>query len=296
MDAFGIKAEVGAYVEPIGAEEPSLLIEIWPGLERHLSIHETNFQLIRCDDFTAYGRAPGDDSGICLTVDSTVYLKRQTSEQDELRYVLREIGRQNLVDHIDEIINYRTPEQVREARDAVRQHRTDEARLLAAVGEVELRRRLPAGLIEILEQTQRPLTGIQTAQAAIATFHTGALRECRSALSHLDPPKQWAGRLRTIEFVRSLGFGEEWAGQRNTRRDPYVQVDGPYTLPKLHGYQRRVVGNVRRLLQSDGALGPRRGMISLPTGFGQDASRCSGNSGSYARGRFRRRHPLGRRP
>ncbi len=268
-EAFGIKAEMGAYVEPVGAEEPSLLIEIWPGLERHLSIHETNFQLIRCDDFTAYGSASGDDSGICLTVDSTVYLKRQTAEQDELRCVLREMGRQNLVDRIDEIINYRTPEQVREARDAVRQHRTDDARLLAAVGEVELRRRLPEGLITILEQTQGPLTGIRTAQAAIATFHTGVLREYRSALSHLDPPKQWAGRLRTIEFVRSLGFGEEWAGQPNTRRDPYVQVDGPYSLPKLHGYQRKVVGNVRRLLESDGAFGQRRGMISMPTGSGK---------------------------
>ena len=268
-EAFGIQAEIGTYVEPIGAEDPILIIEAWPGLERHLAIHQTSFQLIRCDDFSVSGSASGDDNGSCLAVDSTVYLKRQTAEQDELCCVLREIGRQDLVERGEEIMNYRTPEQIREARDAVRKHQSDDGRLLAAVGEVELRRRLPAGLIEILEQTQGPLTGLRTAQAAIATFHTGALRECRSALSHLDPPKQWAGRLRTIEFVRSLGFGEEWAGQRNTRRHPYVQVDGPYTLPKLHGYQRRVVGNVRRLLQSDGALGPRRGMISLPTGSGK---------------------------
>ena len=267
--AFDIQTEIGAYVDPIGAEESILLIEAWPGLERHLSSEQTNRQLIRCDDFNAFGSASGDDGGSCLAVDSTVYLKRRTAEHDELGCVLREIGRQDLLERIDEIINYRTPEQVQEARDAVRQHGTDEARLLAAVGEAELRRLLPAGLISILEQTQGPLTGIQTAQAAIATFHTGALREYRSALSHLDPPKQWAGRPWTVEFVCSLGFGEEWAGQRNTRRDPYIQVDGPYSLPKLHGYQRKVVGNVRRLLESDGALGQRRGMISMPTGSGK---------------------------
>ena len=268
-EAFDIQTEIGSYVDPIGAEESVLLIEAWPGLECHLASEQTTFQLVRCVDFSTFGRASDDDGGSCLAVDSTVYLKRHTSEQNELSCVLREIGRQDLLERIDEIINYRTPEQVREARDAVRQHRTDEARLLAAVGEAELRRRLPAGLISILEQTQGPLTGIRTAQAAIATFHTGALREYRSALSHLDPPKQWAGRPRTVEFVRSLGFGEEWAGQRNTRRDPYIQVDGPYSLPKLHGFQRQVVGNVRRLLQSDGALGPRRGMISMPTGSGK---------------------------
>ena len=268
-EAFDIQADIGMYVEPIGAEDPVLIIEAWPGLERHLAIHQTNFQLIRCDDFNVSDSASGHDNDHSLAVDSTVYLKRRTAEQSELSCVLREIGRQDLLERIDEIISYRTPEQVREARDAVRQHRTDEARLLAAVGETELRHRLPAGLISILEQTQGPLTGIQTAQAAIATFHTGALREYRSALSHLDPPKQWAGRPRTVEFVRSLGFGEEWAGQRNTRRDPYIQVDGPYSLPKLHEYQRKVVGNVRRLLQSNGSLGQRRGMISMPTGSGK---------------------------
>ena len=268
-EAFNIQAEISVYVEPIEAEDPALLIEVWPGLERHLSIHQTNLQLIRCDDFDAFDSSARDDSGNCLVVDSVVYLKRQTDEQDELHCVLPAIGRPDLVRQVDEILSYRTPEQVREARDAVREHPTDEARLLAAVGEAELRRRLPAGLISILGQAQGTLTGIQTAQAAIATFHTAALREYRSALSHLDPPKQWAGRPRTVEFVRSLGFGEEWAGQRNRHRAPYIEVEGPYSLPTLHGYQRKVVGNVRRLLQSDGALGPRRGMISMPTGSGK---------------------------
>ena len=123
--------------------------------------------------------------------------------------------------------------------------------------------------IAALTQAQGSLSGIQVAQAAISTFHTGALREYRHALTHLDPPRQWAGRQRAVEFVRSLGFDEEWAGDPNARREPFVEVDGPYSLPELHDYQRRVVENVRSLIQSDVALGGRRGMISMPTGSGK---------------------------
>ena len=100
-------------------------------------------------------------------------------------------------------------------------------------------------------------------------FHTSALREYHDVLGHIDPPKKWAGTRRAVEFVRSLGFKEEWAGDRNTPRDPYIEVQGPYSLPALHDYQRRIVANVRSLISSTEAEGPRRGMISMPTGSGK---------------------------
>ena len=43
------------------------------------------------------------------------------------------------------------------------------------------------------KQGQGTVTGIRAAQAALSTFHTGALQEYRDALEHLDPPRQWAG-------------------------------------------------------------------------------------------------------
>ena len=132
-----------------------------------------------------------------------------------------------------------------------------------------MRRRLPESLLAILEEARGVLSDIQVVQAAISTFHTGALREYRYALEHLAPPRQWAGTQRAVEFVRSLGFGEEWAGYRNPRRDPYVEVDGPYSLPKLHDYQRNVVDNIRKLLGSDGIMSERRGMLTMPTGSGK---------------------------
>ena len=171
---------------------------------------------------------------------------------------------------IDDDYPVPTDVEVRRKREEVRKLSTDELRLLAAVGETNLRLRLPEGLIQILQlENGGPLSGVQVAQAAIATYHTGALREYLGSLAHLDPPRRWAGGASAVAFVQSLGFGEEWAMERNSRRDPYIEVDGPYSLPPLHDYQRNIVKNVKHLMRTGGELGERRGMISMPTGSGK---------------------------
>ena len=264
--AFGLEGQSDATLEPIGEDDPIPLVDIWPGVKPYLASDQANLQLIRCDLIieTGYRRAELD----CKVVDGSVYIARRDDEQ-ELRLVLRELGFQLSDEHIGDMLERRTPVDIQGAREKIRACPTDEERLVAAVGEANLRTRLPQNLLTIIERTQGALTGVQVAQAAIATFHTGALREYRHALGRLGPPKQWAGGPQTVAFVRSLGLGEEWAGERNTRRDPYIEVEGPYSLPPLHGYQRKVVGKVRDLMQSDGAASERRGMISMPTGSGK---------------------------
>ena len=138
------------------------------------------------------------------------------------------------------------------------------------MGEEYLRRGLPRSLIRVLEIDGDELTGIDIADAAVATYHTDALRQYRQFLSHLDPPVQWAASARAVAFVRSLGFSSEWAGQRNRRRSPYLEINGPHYLPPLHTYQRTIANNVRAMLGTNrrgSANG--RGMISLPTGSGK---------------------------
>ena len=175
-----------------------------------------------------------------------------------------------IVDPDDDDDYWPPVDKVKAAREVVRSYRSDELRLLAAVGETDLRLRLPSGLVDILEdENGSPLNGIQVAQAAMATFHTGALREYRNSLSHLDPPRRWAGSPGAVAFVKSLGFGEEWAMERNAKRDPYIEVEGPYLLPPLHPYQHQIVSKVREIFKSDGVDTQRRGMISLPTGSGK---------------------------
>ena len=159
---------------------------------------------------------------------------------------------------------------IKEARETVRSYETDELRLLAAVGEPELRKGLPESLIDILElENDGRLSGLQVARAAIATYHTGALWEYRGALDHLDPPRRWAGTPGAVAFVKSLGFDDEWAMEPGAQRDPYIDVEGPLQLPGLHPYQRKIVTKVRELIRSNGSDSGRRGMISLPTGSGK---------------------------
>ena len=265
---YGLKADSVDLFEPLGVDEPMALTDAWHALEPHLDSGQADLRLIRCDGFAGVA---GADATACVVKGETIYVARLDDEIDELQAILN-AGAIDIPYTAKQILEQRTPEDVKNRRDAIRQCATDEERLLKAVGEDRLRVGLPQGLDEILERFQgggAPLTGLQIAQAAISTFHTGALREYRHALGHLDPPKQWAGRAKAVEFVTSLGFGEEWAGERGVQRDPYIEVEGPYTLLKLHPYQRKVVENVRNLIRSGGALGERRGMVSMPTGSGK---------------------------
>ena len=259
--AFDIKADSDTAVEPIGEDDPVPLLDVWPGLESQLSPQQQLLKLIRCDRIAGPdGVALGTD---CIVRDGTVYLERKDDEVKELRVVLREL---RLDGSVAVILQYRTRSEIAQSRAVVRRQPTDAARLLAAVGEAKLRARLPESLLAILDSTPEPLTGLQVAEAAIATYHTRALWAYRHDLNHLDPPQQWAGGLRAVEFVQSLGFGAEWAGERNRKRDPYVEVEGPYSLPPLHGYQHTVVQKLRHMLRPGGT---RRGMISMPTGSGK---------------------------
>ena len=266
--AFGLTGEINARLEPIGEDGPIPLTDAWPGLEAYLPAQQADIELIRCDQlfWNDVVRTEVD----CASQDGFIYATRREVEREELELVSRELGLHLSDDQLSKVLLRQTPADVREARLAVSACTTDEERLLAAVGETSLRAGLPQSLIAILEESHGTLLGVRVAQAAIATFHTGALRAYRHFLGRLDSPRQWAGTQRAVEFVRSLGFGEEWAGDRNTRRDPYIEVDGPYSLPELHDYQRKVVDTVRRLLGAEGGIiGDRRGMVSMPTGSGK---------------------------
>lgn len=267
-EVFDLDEQPGILADPIGEDLPVPLVDEWPGLEPDLAPEQKELQLVRCDGFRRLDGVEGEPD--CIIRDGFVYVARHDDEECELRCVLHELGLNLGDDRIRWILLRLTQEGVQIARDDVRRYTTDEERLLAAVGRRELLGRLPMGLlVMLLKEHGESLPGIEAAKAAISIFHTSALREYRHALDHLDPPKQWAGSQRAVAFVRSLGFGEEWAGERNARRDPYVDVDGPYTLPDLHDYQRRVVENVRSLINSNGGFGERRGMISMPTGSGK---------------------------
>ena len=242
-------------------EDPIPLLDVWPGGPPLWSA----YSLVRCR------RILGDDGSEprCVRVDSNVLLVGTGTDARDIRLVADEIGTELDEEGLDAILRFVPQEEIERRRTHVREQPTDAAKLLCAVGEDALRQRLPSSLLPALKARGTTLAGIKVAEAAIATFHTQALVEYRSSLDELAPPKQWAGSSRAVEFVQSLGFAPEWAGERGARRASFVEVKGPFSLPALHDYQRRIVDRVAALLTNGHNGAPRRGMISLPTGAGK---------------------------
>ena len=253
--------------EVFGDGDPVPLTDIWPGLGEYLRAHQRHARLVPCERIHV-----GGAERLCVAHANNVYLV--ASVEDDERAALElvadvldlELGHRV----VSAILQRQTPAEVEERRAAVRQCETDAERLLAAVGEEDLRTGLPPSLLDVLEDGDESLSAIEVAEAVIATFHTDALRSFRRALDHLGPPARWSGSQRAVAFVRSLGFSDEWAGEPKAKRPAYMEVEGPRSLPELHDYQRVIAANVREMLRAEGGGSvERRGMVSLPTGSGK---------------------------
>ena len=255
-----------------GEGEPEPLLEVWPGLERHLPDDRKECDLRPCE------RIRGLEDLHCAVHRGNVYLVRSGDDLEDLAAVAEELDLDLPERELRDIADGRTPAEVERRRAAIRDLPTTAERLMAAVGVENLLQRLPRSLVAHLDG---PLDGHlegegagmeprRVAEAAIAVFHTDALREYRHCLEDLAPPRQLSGSWPAVAFVESLGFPVEWAGERGRKREPYLEVEGRFRLPPLHDYQQAIVDRVRDLLRK-GSAAPkaRRGMISLPTGAGK---------------------------
>ena len=265
-DAFGLADPVP---EVFGEASSMPLLDMWPGLERHLAADQVGLDLVRCERIVVGGQLRE-----CAFEAPALYVVGSALEDEALALglIAGMLGLPLSENQIEVIAERRTPEEVKQKRSRVRACTSDAERLLAAVGLEALSAHLPASLTRIVQRDHAddaPLP-VAIAEAAIAVHHTGALRAFRHHLGPLDPPRNWAGSRRAVDFVRELGFGEEWAGEPGQRRDPFVQVDGPLRLPDLHDYQKTIADRLKALLRRVDGRGPeRRGLISLPTGSGK---------------------------
>ena len=249
--------------EVLGAADSVPLLDEWPGL-RGIRPHRRTegVRVVRCEAIRVL-----DEPRLVALGGETVFLQDGTDDEAALRNVaeLLDLGLSEA--EIRRVLDWQISKEIEEARQRVRERTTDAGRLLAAVGTDALRTRLPPSLLEILEADSESAEDSLIAENAVACFGTEALWACRSDLDHLDPPRKWAGSARAVSFVTDLGFAPEWAGERSARKPPVEEVEGPYSFPCLHSYQRRVVDNTRGMLRGD--TDRRRGLISMPTGSGK---------------------------
>ncbi len=254
--------------EVYGEEDPTPLTEVWPGLASYLNPGQIRVALVRCGRI----RVLEDERESAFDGD-VVYLAAASESDMDLAHQPRLVAQALQLDLSDSEIQmipaYRPPAEIAERRARVRACETDERRLLEAVGVDALRGGLPASLLTVIAPDGGELSDEEVAKAAIAVSGTGVLRHYKSHLRDLDPPPQLAGSRLAIEFVRSLGLPDDWAGSRSAKPDPFEEVDAR-PLPKLHDFQETIVGNVRQMIrEGSGSTGGGRGFLSLPTGSGK---------------------------
>lgn len=262
--------------EPIGESDPAVVVDAWPNIENHPAIADLEefdewMEIVRCDGFVA---ADGTEIPMdCLLHGGKLFISRTLSEEEQLRCLLQELNISDYDYDIDEtirdVLSGADEFEVEEAKERIRDCDSDPARLLQAVGESNLISLLPSPLVEILATQEEPFKGERIAEAVIALFQTETLRRAKSFLGELNPPAEWRGGERTVNFVTDLGFAPEWAGRPLPKRPAFEDVRGPYMLPKLHEYQQRAVANIREVLRAPRAGGKNRGLLSLPTGAGK---------------------------
>ena len=260
----------GPAPEFFGEEDPVPLAAVWPGLwpvlkEWKLDVPDRPRDLVRCDRILVGGKEYDR-----ILHNSNIYLRRLGDGRLELRTVLNVLSAPRLfrlLKVVDErvqakksmeqrktevarwtagllssisksILEYKPPP----TAAAVRQQSTDAERLLKAVGASNLRELLPESLLTILDSGSTPLTGIGVAEAAIATYDTGALNAYRRYLQHLDPPRRWAARAtRSISFDRwdFLRSGQESAmcAARHSSRSRTVHTSPAARVPGIDRQQ-----------------------------------------------------------
>ncbi len=248
-------------------EPAELIIEVWPGLQSFLSHDLMTIEISRCQWFEdEYGLRIDERSTL---IENVIYLSRM-DDVDELREVCAILHVSLDEDALYAILDQPTPREIEDARYGVANQPDDAHRILNAVGASNLRSELPDSLIAYYERNGSVMSGVELAEAAIATYHTGALKQYLRFLKHLNPPKRWTSGPKTVDFVRSLGFSKEWAGDPRSSLDPFIDVPGPFNLKKAHKYQRTIIDKLRDMVATlPYANGNRRALISLPTGSGK---------------------------
>lgn len=162
-------------------------------------------------------------------------------------------------------VNQETQERLSELRSIANKH----DRLVRALGPAVLRSHLPIGLLEAVETFHGPADDRRLAELLLAVHGYDALRAVRDELetAGFSPPARWAGSWEARQFVRRLGFEDEYAGFRGTTRDRQLFVPGPSALPDEHPYQREIIDRLHSLLTGDEEH--KRALLSLPTGAGK---------------------------
>ena len=150
---------------------------------------------------------------------------------------------------------------------------TDDDRLELYIGEDDLREALPAGLWQALEAQGLVDASTSVAELYRTVYGSDSIRllaDLFRQAGFTDVPENWAGGVRTISWLRRMGFGAEYAGKRTQHQADEFVVPGAVKLSDLHDFQEEISSKLRAVLTERSDDGRSlKAMVELPTGSGK---------------------------
>lgn len=258
-------------MEFVAAGPPGLVADVYPGLSPSLLKEFGDVELIGCDSI--WYEARGSNATRRSEVDHYLDGRRRflfrigTDSDVVLERLLRSlkpgVEEDELAAELQQSAKFHAG--VREER--IRAVADLNGKLGEMLSDDDLTELLPASLATAHGRSRKE-DRARLAAMALAVHGTAILQKSRTALQAggYRPPRVWAGSDAALRFVRQLGFPDAFAGRPSESRAPFVDVDGPLTLPPLHPFQESLAQRIGDSLKS---REPLRGLLSLPTGAGK---------------------------
>ena len=270
-----MSAETSVQHEPSGPAVP--LADAFPGLPRPVLAEHGDVDLAPCGALWSEIRTA---RGVVRTdleshhaAQERAFLYREAPDDDTdghqlLSALLSALAVEMPESAVEDAVQYNMEAAESERIAAIRSVSTVSGKLAEMFGEARLRRYLPSALIDS-EPGSRAFSTDELAGMILAVRGSAALRMmCSDGRTRTGPtpPRRWAGSQAALQFVRALGFPDEFAGAPARARPPFIEVDGPVHLGPLHDFQEEIAGSIAEFLRESP---PGRGLISLPTGAGK---------------------------
>lgn len=203
----------------------------------------------------------------------TVYIRSDADDHLALKFISEafELHLDNA--QIAQILKAGLELHLESQREQARAIESDAERLEVYIGPDDLKDALPTGLWSALEAQGLVNDDTSVAELFLTVWGSDSLKILADRfreLGYTDVPTNWAGSADAISWVRKMGFGTEFAGQRNTRRPAEFVVPGAVKLNSLHKYQKQISEELRTVLtlrDRDGRA--KKAMVVLPTGSGK---------------------------
>jgi superfamily II DNA or RNA helicase len=255
----------------VADSSPTPLYDRFPHLKIRFSQRYSDRNILHCRELEDVTRTPSGLKARPVTEalsGQSILICGADDDFETLQAVDRalnlSLGQQGCADVIDKMRH----QEKAGRRPAIKGAKTEPEKILAMLGEEALRRGLPGGLVQIVEDiigTQ--CDGRRIAELAIDAFGYGLLPHYRRDIpSEIEPPSRFSGGYEARAWASSLGLDPRHAGTA-TETPPQVEtITGPEDLPQLHDYQHQLVANMYTELTRPTA---GRAMLSLPTGAGK---------------------------